>query len=208
MSAVRGDDFKPIGRVQGDSAAAQAALSGSRHNTPRPGAITTALLQQTCFRRFGLYTQDYGGPVGNRVKQIYLHGHRDPTQISPDNWNMDLHFLERPGARKVQLDLLYDYRTNVDLYPQWQGFLRDRQPETLIMWGENDIFFTPEGGRAYLCDLPNAELHMLDSGHFAVENSLDEIATQIKRFYEDRVNATETRSRMDPMASMGGERQG
>ena len=126
------------------------------------------------------------------VKLVYTHGHRDPERISPDNWNMDLHFLERPGARKVQLDLLYDYRTNVALYPQWQAFLRERQPKTLILWGENDIFFTPEGGRAYLRDLPEAELHMLNSGHFAVEDSLDEITAQIKRFYEDKVNGSRT----------------
>ena len=102
---------------------------------------------------------------------------------------MDVHFLERPGARRVQLDLLYDYRTNVDLYPEWQAFLRERRPETLILWGENDIFFTPEGGRAYLRDLPHAELHMLDSGHFAVEDSLEEITGYIKRFYDETVTA-------------------
>jgi pimeloyl-ACP methyl ester carboxylesterase len=121
------------------------------------------------------------------VKLVYTHGHRDPEQISPDNWNMDLYFLERPGARKVQLDLLYDYRTNVALYPQWQAFLRERRPKTLILWGENDIFFTPEGGRAYLRDLPEAELHMLDSGHFAVEDSLDEIVAHIKRFHAETI---------------------
>ena len=105
---------------------------------------------------------------------------------------MDVHFLQRHGARKVQLDLLYDYRTNVDLYPQWQGFLRERQPKTLILWGENDIFFTPEGGRAYLRDLPEAELHMLDSGHFAVEDSLEEIVAHIKRFHAEQVLARES----------------
>jgi pimeloyl-ACP methyl ester carboxylesterase len=126
------------------------------------------------------------------VKLVYTHGHRDPEQISPDNWNMDVHFLERSGARRVQLDLFYDYRRNVELYPQWQAFLRERQPETLILWGENDIFFTPEGGRAYLRDLPDAELHMLDSGHFAVEDFLEEIASHIKRFYDDKVNGSRT----------------
>jgi len=109
------------------------------------------------------------------------------VDCQPDNWNMDLHFLERPGARKVQLDLLYDYRTNVELYPRWQAFLRERRPKTLILWGENDIFFTPEGARAYLRDLPEAELHMLDSGHFAVEDSLDEIAAHIKRFHAETI---------------------
>ena len=87
---------------------------------------------------------------------------------------------------KVRVDLPYDYRTNVDLYPQWQAFLRERQPKTLILWGENDIFFTPEGGRAYLRDLPEAELHMLDSGHF-VEDTLDEIVAHIKRFHAESI---------------------
>jgi pimeloyl-ACP methyl ester carboxylesterase len=190
----------------------------------------------------GIYMQDYGGPVGNRiigrhpewlewqviqnsnaydegftaawdairhalwlnrtseteaallpfleeggVKLVYTHGHRDPARISPDNWNMDVHFLERPNARRVQLDLFYDYRTNVDLYPAWQAFLRERQPETLIIWGQNDIFFTPEGGEAYLRDLPNAELVRLDTGHFAVEDSLEEIVETIVRFHARRV---------------------
>src|SRR5262249_47926230 len=121
------------------------------------------------------------------VKVVYTHGHGDPERISPDHWNMDLHFRERPGAHEVQLDLLYDYRTNVELYPQWQAFLRERQPKTLILWGENDIFSTPEGGRGYLRDLPDAELHMLDSGHFAVADSLEEIAAHIKRFHAERV---------------------
>jgi pimeloyl-ACP methyl ester carboxylesterase len=67
--------------------------------------------------------------------------------------------------------------------------MRERRPKTLILWGENDIFFTPEGGRAYLRDLPEAELHMLDSGHFAVEDSLEEIAAQIKRFHAEQVVA-------------------
>jgi pimeloyl-ACP methyl ester carboxylesterase len=193
----------------------------------------------------GIYMQDYGGPVGNRiisrhpdwlewqviqnsnayeegftgawdairhalwldrtpeteapllpfleldgVKLIYTHGHRDLELISPDNWTVDVHFLERPGATRVQLDLFYDYRTNVELYPAWQAFLRERQPETLILWGQNDIFFTPEGGEAYLRDLPNAELIRLDTGHFAVEDKLEEIAAAIRRFFAERVAPT------------------
>jgi pimeloyl-ACP methyl ester carboxylesterase len=135
------------------------------------------------------------------VKLIYQQGHRDPERISPDNWNMDVHFLERPGARRHQLDLLYDYRTNPELYPQWQAFLRERQPTTLILWGENDIFFTPEGGRAYLRDLPDAELHMLDTGHFAVEDSLEEIAAHIKRFYAEKVAGRADLSAPEPVGS-------
>jgi pimeloyl-ACP methyl ester carboxylesterase len=95
--------------------------------------------------------------------------------------------MERPNARRVQMDLFYDYRTNVALYPKWQKFLRDRQPTSLIFWGQNDIFFTREGGEAYLNDLPNAEMHRLDSGHFAVEDCLGEITSNIQRFYLERV---------------------
>ncbi len=121
------------------------------------------------------------------IRLVYLHGHRNAELISPDNWQMDFRFMERPNARRVQLDLLYDYRTNVVLYPEWQRFLRQRQPKTLILWGQNDIFFTPEGGEAYLRDLPRAELHRLDSGHFAVEDCLDVIVDRINRFYDRAV---------------------
>ncbi len=84
------------------------------------------------------------------IKSVYLHGHKKPELISPDNWNMDFRFMERPNARRVQMDLFYDYRTNVALYPKWQEFLRRRQPKTIIFWGQDDIFFTREGGDAYL----------------------------------------------------------
>ena len=123
------------------------------------------------------------------IKLVYQHGHPEPELISPDNWQMDFRFMERPNARRVQLDLFYDYRTNVALYPKWQEFLRSRKPHTLIFWGQKDIFFTPEGGEAYLRDLPNAELHRLNSGHFAVEDCLGPIADGIRRFYEQKVSA-------------------
>ena len=124
------------------------------------------------------------------IKLVYQHGHAQPERISPDNWQMDFRFMERPNARRVQLDLFYDYRTNVALYPAWQQFLRTRQPDTLIFWGQRDIFFTPEGGEAYLRDLPRAELHRLESGHFAVEDCLDVIARNIRRFYDETVAAS------------------
>jgi hypothetical protein len=84
------------------------------------------------------------------IKTIYLHGHPDPTKISPDNWTIDNHFLERPNAKQVQLDFFYDYRTNVELYPKWQAFLKDKQPKTIIFWG-HDIFFTKESLRRARC---------------------------------------------------------
>lgn len=121
------------------------------------------------------------------IRMSYLHGHQHPELISPDNWNMDFFFMQRPQARQVQMDLFYDYRTNIALYPQWQEFLRQQQPRTIIFWGQDDVFFTPEGGDAYLKDLPKAEMHRLDSGHFAVEDCLDYIAGNIHRFYNEQV---------------------
>ncbi|MEW6683829.1 MAG: alpha/beta hydrolase [Nitrospirota bacterium] len=204
--------------------------------------VVETFLKKRGFTRFGLYVQDYGGPVGFRmlsrnpqwlewliiqntnayevgftpvwegfrnalwkkrgpdtekplmafleldaIKSVYLHGHKQPALISPDNWNMDFRFMERPNARTVQMEFFYDYRTNVALYPEWQEFLRRRQPETIIFWGQDDIFFTREGGEAYLKDLPKAELHRLDSGHFAVEDCLEFIVANIRRFYDERV---------------------
>lgn len=121
------------------------------------------------------------------IRMIYQHGHRDPSRISPDAWNMDAHFMERPNAHRAHLDLFYDYRTNLPLYPEWQAFLRRHRPETLIFWGQHDLFFAPEGGEAYRADLPEAELHRLDSGHFVLEDSLEEIAGHIRRFHAERV---------------------
>ena len=97
-------------------------------------------------------------------------GRPDPARISPDAWNSDLFYLGRPGARRANLDLLYDYRKNVPLYPTWQKFLRDHRPPTLIVWGKGDIFFTQAGASAYLRDVPEAELHFLDGGHFVLED--------------------------------------
>jgi pimeloyl-ACP methyl ester carboxylesterase len=137
------------------------------------------------------------------IKQIYLHGHKNPELICPDNWNMDFRFMERPSALQVQMDLFYDYRNNVALYPQWQKFLRERHPDTIIFWGQNDIFFTPEGGEAYLRDLPNAEMHRLDSGHFAVEGCHDEISNNIRCFSEGRVAKAGTVSTNSPSCFCG-----
>ena len=124
------------------------------------------------------------------VKLVYTHGHPTSELISPDNWNMDLHYLGRPNARRVQLDFFYDYRTNVDLYPKWQAFLRERQPPTIIFWGQDDIFFTREGGESYLKAPPRAEMHRLNSGHFAVEDCLATIVDKMTAFYKnDRTSA-------------------
>ncbi len=195
------------------------------------------------FDHYGIFMQDYGGPVGFRIigrnpqaldwviiqntnayevgfspawdafrkalwvhrspetekpliafnthdgiKGVYLAGSAHPELISPDAWESDDGFMRKPNGLRLNLDLFYDYRTNVALYPAWQKFLRDRQPKTLIFWGQNDPFFTPAGGEAYLKDLPNAEMHRLNAGHFATEDSLDYIASNIVRFYDEQVN--------------------
>jgi pimeloyl-ACP methyl ester carboxylesterase len=205
--------------------------------------VVEHFLEKKGFDRFGLYVQDYGGPIGFRlvtkrpealewliiqntnayeigftaawgglrdalwhnrsaeneaavagllefdtVKAIYLHGSKLPELISPDNWNSDFFTtVQREHGRQIQLDLFYDYRTNVALYPKWQAFLKERQPKTIIFWGQDDIFFTKEGGEAYLAALPKAEMHRLEAGHFAVEDCLETISENMHRFYSEVV---------------------
>ena len=112
----------------------------------------------------------------------YTHGMKDGGAVSPDSWTFDQHFLDRPGNNAIQLDLFHDYTSNVALYDEWHQYFRDKQPRTLIVWGQNDPFFTVSGAKAFLKDLPKAELHVLDSGHFAIEDSVDFIAERIREF--------------------------
>jgi pimeloyl-ACP methyl ester carboxylesterase len=112
----------------------------------------------------------------------YTHGVRDTAQISPDSYTLDQLFLDRPGNNAIQLDLLYNYQSNVALYDRWHEFFRNRQPRMLIVWGTNDPFFTVEGAKAYQRDLPKAELHLIDTGHFALEDSSEFIAKRIREF--------------------------
>lgn len=116
------------------------------------------------------------------LKWQYTHGVVDVAKISPDNWNLDLSHLTRPENAKIQLAMFYDYRTNVTLYPAWQKYFRQHQPPTLIVWGKNDHIFPPEGAHPYLRDLPKAELHLLDTGHFALEEEGPTIARLMREF--------------------------
>ncbi len=109
----------------------------------------------------------------------YTHGVKDASRINPDAYTMDQHFLDRPGNDAVQLNLLHNYQANLPHYYEWQTFFRNKQPKTLIVWGKNDPFFTVEGAQAYLRDIPNAKVHLLDTGHFALEDSSEFIAQQI-----------------------------
>ena len=200
-------------------------------------AVVESLLFQTLgLKRFSLYVQDYGAPVGFRIaaahpeaitgivvqngnaymegispafepfhafwqnrneetekpvrtmlvpqttKFQYVHGAQDPTRISPDGYTLDQLFLDRPGNDLIQLDLFHNYTSNVALYDQWHAYFRTHQPPMLITWGANDPFFTVEGAKAFLKDLPKAELHLLNTGHFALEDHAEEIAALMISF--------------------------
>jgi pimeloyl-ACP methyl ester carboxylesterase len=123
------------------------------------------------------------------TRSQYLDGVPDASIVNPDLWELDQRYLELPGRDQVMLDLLYDYQNNVKLYPRWQEYLRANQPPALLAWGENDQFFPPAGARAYLRDLPEAELHLLDTGHFATATHSDDIAELISAFLQSRVVA-------------------
>jgi pimeloyl-ACP methyl ester carboxylesterase len=121
------------------------------------------------------------------TKFQYTDGVKDLTRISPDNWVHDQALLDRPGNKDIQLDLFHDYGTNVPVYPQFQAFFRERKPPTLIVWGKNDKIFPEDGAHPYLRDLPDAEMHLLDTGHFALEDKLDEMAPLIHDFLDRKV---------------------
>jgi len=112
----------------------------------------------------------------------YTHGVSDPERISPDSYTADQFFLDRPGNASVQLDLLYNYQSNIAQYDRWHEYFRTRQPRMLILWGKNDPFFTVEGAKAYRRDIPNAELHLIDTGHFALEDFSGFIAERMRKF--------------------------
>ncbi|MGH9715814.1 MAG: alpha/beta fold hydrolase [Candidatus Acidiferrales bacterium] len=113
----------------------------------------------------------------------YTHGVKDISRISPDSYTVDQLFLDRPGNDTIQLNLLHNYQSNLGHYDEWHAFFRDKQPKTLIVWGKNDPFFTVEGAQAYLRDIPRAQLQLLDTGHFALEDSSEFIAQQILSFF-------------------------
>jgi len=114
------------------------------------------------------------------------NGVADGTLLDPTAWLVDQAGLDRPGNRDIQMDLFYDYRTNVPLYPEFQAFFRKYQPPTLIVWGKNDFIFPPEGAAPYARDLKNLETHLLDTGHFALETHGDEIAGRSNSFLRNR----------------------
>jgi len=202
--------------------------------------IVENVLDALKLKRFSIYVQDYGAPVGfrlavkhpERIEAIisqngnayregftsfwdtawpfwskrtvetekpirglftreatiwqYTCGVREKDQISPDAWTFDQLGLDRPGNADIQLALFEDYRTNPQRYPQWQAYLRQYQPPLLAVWGKNDPIFGPAGAEAFKHDLPHCEVHLLDTGHFALEEDAEVIAEHITRFLTAR----------------------
>jgi pimeloyl-ACP methyl ester carboxylesterase len=201
--------------------------------------VANAFIEKLGVKRFGLYMQDFGGPVGFRLatrnpekitglivqnanayeeglpdrfwgparalwkdpseenfakireaamskealEWNYTHGVKDLTRISPDSWVLQDALLGRPENKEIMLALLYDYRTNLALYPRWQEYLRKNQPPTLVVWGANDIIFPASGAYSYQRDLKTLDFNLLDTGHFALEEEKDGIAERIRDFF-------------------------
>jgi pimeloyl-ACP methyl ester carboxylesterase len=124
--------------------------------------------------------RDFLTPETTRFQ--YTHGVTDPSLVSPDGSSLDDHYLARPGAHEVQLDLFLDYASNVALYPAFQAYFRKHRPPLLAVWGKNDPFFLPAGAEAYKRDIPHAEVRFFDTGHFALETHAVEIAAAIRDF--------------------------
>jgi pimeloyl-ACP methyl ester carboxylesterase len=120
--------------------------------------------------------------TSDATKWQYQNGVKDLTLLDPTTWTLDQLGMDRPGNADIQLDMLYDYRTNVPFYPDFQEFFRKYQPPMLIVWGKNDYIFPPEGAAPYKRDLPKVETHLIDTGHFALETHGEEIASRIEKF--------------------------
>jgi pimeloyl-ACP methyl ester carboxylesterase len=114
----------------------------------------------------------------------YTHGVADPSAISPDGYSLDNFYLGRTGVADLQLDLFGDYKTNVALYPKFQAYFREHRPPLLAVWGKNDPFFLPKGAEAFRRDIPDANIQLFDTGHFALETHAEQIAQSIRQFLE------------------------
>ena len=120
------------------------------------------------------------------IKLFFLNGAKDVNTINPDGYWNALYYLSRPGQEKIQLDLLYNYRTNIAEYPNWQKWLKATQPRMLLVWGKNDVFFPLAAAEAIKRDVPSAELHVYDTSHLALEEHHMDIAERIKEFLGEK----------------------
>jgi len=177
---------------------------GFRLATREPGRIQSLILQNGNAYEAGLgpsmqpLKPYWGDRAGNEAaihgfltrdvtRSQYVDGVADPARVNPDLWELDQRYLELPGRDVVMLDLLWDYQSNVALYPDWQQYLRDYRPPALLAWGKQDAFFPVAGARAYLADLPDAEIHLLDTGHFATATHSAHLAALVSSFMEKHV---------------------
>ncbi len=120
------------------------------------------------------------------TRQRHVGASPHPDRIDPDTWESEYALLTRPGMVDIHLDLFHDYQTNVASYPQWQAYLREHQPPTLVVWGRHDLSFTEAGAVAYAQDVAEAEVHLLDAGHFALDEAAPQIADLIRSFFARR----------------------
>jgi pimeloyl-ACP methyl ester carboxylesterase len=120
------------------------------------------------------------------VRQRHVAGVSEPERIDPDTWSDEFAFLTRPGMDRIQLELMFDDRTNVASYPQWQAYLREHRPPTLVVWGKHDPPFTVAGALAFGREVPDAEIHLLNDSHFALDEDAGAIAALMHRFLSDR----------------------
>ena len=121
------------------------------------------------------------------IRHQYLDGTQQ-DKVSPDGYTLDIFYMSREGNEEKQSDLIFDYQSNVKLYPQFQQYLREHQPPLLAVWGKNDVSFIPAGALAFKKDLPGAEIHLLDSGHFALETHANEIGELMLLFLQDKAS--------------------
>jgi pimeloyl-ACP methyl ester carboxylesterase len=118
------------------------------------------------------------------IRFQYFHGVPNPESIPPESYTLDTALIERPGNMEIQLDLHLDYRNNIPVYPKFHEYFRQYKPPLMAIWGKNDPFFIPAGAEAYKKDLPSASIRFVDSGHFALETHVDEIAEGMRELFE------------------------
>lgn len=184
------------------------APTGFRLALKHPDRITAIISQNGNAYEEGLsdgwnpiraYWQDASDTNRNALREFlkpesiiwqYTYGVPDTARISPDGYTLDMHYLSRAGADEVQLDLFGDYKSNVALYPAFQGYFRTHRPPFLAVWGKNDPFFLPAGAEAFRRDMPQAVIRFFDTGHFALETHAAEIAAAIHDFLPARQRKT------------------
>ncbi len=155
-------------------------------NAYQEGLMERFLVKQALWKKRNAATE---APVlrtfeAEAIKWVYTHGSRRPEELDPDGWTMDAALIQRPGNKAIQLELQADYDSNLILYPDWQAWLRKNQPPALVVWGRHDPIFGAAGAEAFRRDLPNAEIHLLNTGHFALEEDTVAIAELANEFLE------------------------